>query len=71
MKSKKNNIDLIQLRDDLFISKSSIDYVIKVKENPFTHTTYTDFIYIVYLKNCSVEWVQLNEEEFKKYLNIH
>ena len=69
MKSKKNNIDLIQLRDDLFISKSSIDYVIKVKENPFTKTTYNDFIYIVYLKNCSV--VQLNEEEFKKYLNIH
>ena len=71
MKSKKNNIDLIQLRDDLFISKSSIDYVIKVKENPFTNEKYNDFIYIVYLKNCSIEWVQLNEEEIKKYLNIH
>ena len=71
MKNRKNNTDLIQLRDDLFVSKTSIDYVIKVKENPFNHKTYEDFIYIVYLKNCSIEWVQLDEEEFKKYLNIH
>lgn len=71
MKNRKSNTDIIKLRDDLFISRLNIDYIIKVNENPFTKEKYDDFIYIVYLKNCSIEWVQLNKEEIKKYLNIY
>ena len=64
MKHRKTKNNLLQLRDDIYVSINNIDAIVKTDVDPKTNNKLSVPVYIIYLKNSKYSWVSVSIQEF-------
>ena len=67
-KIRNNDSDIIQIRDDLYLSKSSIDVIVYTDINPNNNEKMGEYQWVIYCRNSHFVWIMLSDREFNKYI---
>ena len=67
-KVRNNDSDVIQVRDDIYVSKSSIDVIVHTDTHPSNNEKMGEYKWIIYFRDSHYSWIILSEREFNKYI---
>ena len=67
-KVRNDNSDIIQVRDDIYVSKSSIDVIVHTNIHPDNNAKMSEHKWVIYFKNSHFSWIMISDKEFNKYI---